>query len=221
MTHFASIDGVRAVSARVTIPFWGAWHADVMLDREADVGATCTLRLAELELACAPWRPAVKWQGRTTVRLIGGAGKWRDVIPAASYFVPAGVKLSLVLGDAAKAAGERLELRGTYAKRSVGTHHIRAEAPASCALNRWAPRAWWIEPSGLTVVGDRATSTIGSPFTIELVDGARGVVVVATEKPADFVPGRTFKGASLSSTITVNGVTHILSGDKLRTEILT
>ncbi len=73
MTHVAELDGVRVVDARITIPYWGAWHADVTLEREFTIGATCTLRLDTLELACAPWRPAVAWQGRTRARLIEAA----------------------------------------------------------------------------------------------------------------------------------------------------
>lgn len=222
MTHFAELDGIRVVDARVCFPRWGAWHADVTIEKDATVGAKSTLVFGDLTLACAAWRPPVAWQGRTRVRLIGGAGGWGNEIDPFSYSSPNGVKLALVLGDAAKAAGERVELLGSLRDKSVGSHYQRVKAVASRVLNLFVPGAWWIAPNGKTMVSEERdnVSAIGSSFSIERVDGARGLVVVATEKPGDFMPGRTFKGSTLTATTKIGGVTHILTGEKLRTEVL-
>lgn len=219
MTQFAELNGNRVTDGRITLPFAGAWHADVTLDKEVSIPATgLTLILAGLTLSCAAWRAPMPYQGRTRLRLIGGAGKWRNVIGPQGYKASAGVKLSLVLGDAARSVGERITV-GT--DRVVGaTHYVRESAPACRLLNRLVPGEWWIDPDGTTKTGTRPTSTIASAFTIVSFDGARGAAVVATEKPEDFVPGRTFRGITLASTITIGGVTHMITKTGLRTEVL-
>lgn len=214
MSFFAALGDVRVVEARVTIPVTGAFHADVTLEKEATPTETTTLSLGGLSLKVTPWRPPRAFQGRTHVRLIGGFGKWRDEIPAASYH--AVTKLSLILGDAAKACGEKIEVHKTK-DRKVGTHFLRAKGPAAACLNWLAPE-WWIDVDGTTKVEDRPSTMIASTFTIVDVRGDRGSVVVATEKPADFTPGRRFKGPK--GDLVIQGVTHTLAKDSLRTEIL-
>ncbi len=218
MSHFSELNTIRVVEARVTIPSWGAWHADVTLEKEAVIPPTAvaTLTLGGLSLTCTPWRPPVTWQGRTMVRLIGGAGGWSSEIKAYPYKSTAGVKLKTVLSDAATACGETIVI-GT--DRVLGFHYEREKAPAQRLLNRLTPRAWWIGADGITRTGDRATSTIGSSFSVIDVKGAQGRIVIATETPADFVPGRTFQG-TLKASVTIGGVTHTLGKDGLRTEVL-
>lgn len=216
MSLFASLNGTRVIGARVTLPHWGAWHADVTCDGEIAVADSSTLVLGGWSLSCAPYRPAVAWHGRTVVRLIGGGGGWRTILAPYPYRNSTGVKLSLVLGDAAKGAGETIEV-GT--DRSLGQHYERERAPAYRLLNRLVPDAWWIDPDGVTRTGTRPSSLVGSPFTVIDVNGARGSYVIATETPGDILPGRRLRG-TLPAEITIRGVTHTLGETSLRTEVL-
>ncbi len=220
MTQFAELNSIRVVEARLTFPAWGAWHCDLVLDHEASIpDSAASLKIGTAwVLTCTPWRPAIAWQGRTMVRMIGGFGGWRKELEAKPYRNPAGVRLSTVLGDAARTVGEKIEI-ATADDRIIGPWYERELAPAQRLLNRLAPGQWWIGSDGVTRLAARASSTIGSTFSVEDVKGAQGRYMIATESPADFVPGRLFRG-SLKSPVTINGVTHILTSDRLRTEVL-
>jgi hypothetical protein len=71
---FAELAGNRIVGGVVQIPTYGAPLADVTLDKEVPtIGAKVKLTLGSLVLVMSPWREVVPFQGKTIVRLIGGA----------------------------------------------------------------------------------------------------------------------------------------------------
>lgn len=216
---FAELAGNRIVGGSIVIPSYGACVANVMLDKEARLTSSSGLELAlgTLRLKVSVWRELVPFQGKTSLRLIGGFGGWGKTIPAKPYKLEAGVKLSLVLGDAARAVGEKITIG---ADRSVGRFYVRDEAPACRLLNRLVPRAWWIDADGTTKTGTRPSSAIVSPFTILNFDGARGALTIDSEFLADWVPGRTCKGITLDKTITIGGITHTIEKTGVKTEVL-
>lgn len=219
MALFAELDGKRIVDGRITVPDVGAPHADVMLDAEVpSISSKVALVVGTLRMICTPWRAVVPFQGRTRVRLIGGAAGWQRELAAKGYTSPAGVRLSLVLGDAARAVGETLELG---ADRSLGGHYVRELAPACRLLNRLAPGAWRVDLDGVTRTGARASSAISSPFSVQSFDGARGALVVASEFLADWLPRRTLTAHVMpGKTITISGVVHTIAKGAIRTEVL-
>lgn len=87
-------------------------------------------------------------------------------------------------------------------------------------LNSLAWGRWWIDPDGTTRVGVRASSPVASPFSLTGFDGAKRTAMVATEMPADFVPGRTLKTPTLGATLKISCVTHVITKGALRTEVL-
>ena len=215
---FAELAGVRVEEGTITVPTLGCFHADVTLDGKAPAATSgLVLSVAGLKVTCSPYRPPITFQGKTRIRLIGGYGGWRKVIKAKGYKLSAGVKLSLILGDAAKECGEKISVGDD---RVLGNHYARDEAPAMRTLNRWCADTWWIDVDGTTKTGARASTPIASPLTLVSFDGARGIAVVATETPADLVPGRTFKVPTLDATLTIGGVAHSISKGKLRSEVL-
>jgi hypothetical protein len=219
MALFAELAGVRVIDARVAVPTYGAWHADLTLDKEVTPAATgLRLVLADLEMTCALWRAAAPYQGRTRLRVIGGAAGWRKSVKTKAYYLPFGVKLSSILKDLASEVGESVSVANDT---SVGTHYEREAAPASTHLN-WLARdvGWYIDAAGVTQVAARVEASIASTFSLVAYDGARGVATIATEKPADFVPGRTLKHFTLAATLKIGGVVHVLSKGALRTEVL-
>lgn len=214
---YAELAGNRIVGGTIVIPTYGAPLADVTLDKEAKIGASVTLSLGSLRLVMSPWREVVPFQGKTVVRLIGGAAGWGKVIPAKPYKLDAGVKLSLVLGDAAKSVGEKISVG---VDRVVGKFYVRDEAPACRLLNRLVPGAWWIDPDGTTKTGTRPTSAIVKPFTILGFDGAKGSMMIDCEHLAELVPGRTLKGITLDKVITIGALTHTIGKTGVKTEVL-
>lgn len=215
---YSELSGNRIVDGRVVVPSWGPWHADVTIDREVSLAATgLTLIVGNLVALCSVWRTSIPYQGRTRVRLVGGANGWGRSIADKGYALSGGVKLSLVLGDLARATGETVAVGED---RRLGTHYLREAGPANRHLNTLVPGAWWVDFAGVTRTGVRASTGITSSFAMTSFDGARRVAVVASESPVDFVPGRTMRGFTLGATLTLAGVTHVLSRGALRTEVL-
>lgn len=222
MTLFAQLAGVQVLSGQIVIPYMGAPHADVTLSKEAALAASgLTLILGKFAMKCSPWRTPIAFQGKTQVRLIGGAGGWRKVIPAEGYALSNGtqLKLSFILGACAKLVGETLVVDASF-ERVIGTHYARDKASASVNLNTLAPSSWYIGLDGVTRIGARAATAVTSPFTIVSFDGARGAMTIATDFPEDIIPGRTLKGTTIAKPITIGGVTHMITAGKIRTEVL-
>jgi hypothetical protein len=217
MTLYAELDGARVLDGRIVIPVVGPITSDVTLDREVSSTSVMTLTLGTLKIVCTPWRPMRPYQGKTRVRLIGGYGGWRKVLPADGYRASANVRLTRILTDCARLCGERIEIG---ADRVLGSHYTREEAPAQRQLNALVPNAWRIDPDGVTRIGPRSSGVkVTTPFSVIDFDGAMGRLVIATEFHGDIVPMRILQGTTMRAPVTIGGVTHMI-GQTIRTEIL-
>ena len=219
---WANLDGVRVVSARVTIPWFGAWAADVVLADASSIGEMPTLTIGTLVLEGARAR-ASSFSGARSARLVGGRGGWRKDVGARAYRFAGGVRLATVLGDAAAEVGEAVDLDAALASATVGDAYVREAGPASRVLRQLAGPAWWTDPAtGRTKVGSRVPTPITSDFSVEGYKGAEGRVVVATEALADWTPARTFTSPTLGVTLTVGGASLVVEGDgRARVEVTT
>lgn len=213
MTLFASLNGTPVTRARVVQPYTGIWHADVWLDHVADTTGSQTLVVGPWTGTCAVTR-AVDFAGQRMVRLVGGAGGWSQV-PSTPVFWAA-AQLSTILNDVAGTVGETINLA---TDRTVTPFYVLDGAtPASTVLQDLCGAGWWMDSSGVTQVGTRASPTIASPFTLRDVDGPPGIYHVDTEYLADWVPGATFSGPTGSGT--VSRITYLLEAGKLTTEVM-
>lgn len=217
MAIFAELNGIRIRTATVTLPYHGIWHADVVLDKPVELSGRLTLVLGDLTLVGTAFRQG-SFVGASYVRMIGGAGGWKTVIPAKEYASSFGVKFSVVAGDAAKSVGETLLVSSDFA---VGTSYERQVAAAARVLDTFAP-LWWMRADGVTVVGNRTPPTVTSKFDVMLngTNPAVGKVTVATDNPRDWQPGAKFSSPVLPER-TVSAVVHRLDANKLRTELWT
>lgn len=217
MSAFASANGIRIMSGRISIPFYGAWTADLILATPDDLTGSVTLVLGDLTLVGAVYRTA-PFAGARQARLVAGAGGWRQTIGAQSYQSPAGVMLSTVLGDAARSVRETL---GPFLDRSLGADWERERGPASRLLRLVTDGTWWIDPAGVTQLGPRSTAPITSAFQVLDYHGGMGSYSVSTEVLADWTPGRSFTAATLNAQATISLVTLVVDNDgKLRVEVL-
>jgi len=211
----ASLNGTPLYKLLLVLPFSGFWHADVTLTQDIDRGATQSLVLAGTTYTCSIVRE-VDWAGRLMLRLVGGAGGWRKPVGAKQYQSPLGVPGSVLLVDAAAAVGE-LPPDTSGAPSSVGPGWVRQAGAASLVLQQITP-SFWQDTTGLVRTSPRASPAIASPFSVMLVDGAPGLVQVASEAPGDWAPGATFTSPTASGT--VNRAMHRFEGDRLRTEVV-
>jgi hypothetical protein len=188
----ATLAGHRATHAVANIPAWGCWYADASIDGEHALTGSVDLKIADLTLRGTVLSGGVA-KGRSSYRIVGGAGGWGGTLPKKSYANDAGVKLATVLGDAAREAGEALGAVSTTDR--VGPAFVREEGPASRVLEALAPGAWYVGEDGVTRLGARAASTIPANVTrINAADLARGTVTLASESIVGILPGVVVDG---------------------------
>lgn len=209
MGDWGSVSGSRIVSGSVGIPYYGGFVADVELVTTTALPTSITLTLGNLTLAGAVYRQS-QFAGKTLARLVGGAGGWSRQVEARFWRNAQGLMASTILQDTAIDAGEQVNVQTDF---SVGVFWARRADKASRVLARLAGPEWWIDASGVTQVGARASTGITSAFVLEEFDGARGVATVASEDLASWLPGNTFSNDVLTTTQTIASVRHSLSGD--------
>lgn len=215
---YASLNGRRIVSGRITIPYYGIWVADILLALSDGITSPATVTIGDLSLVGSIYR-AASFTGTRSVRLIGGAGGWRKTLPAQFYQSTGGVRLSMVLGDAAAAVGETVKIA---TDTSLGTAWTREGGyPAERLLRFLAGPTWWMDNAGVTQVGPRTGGAIGSSFQVINWSGGKGSFEIATETLGDWMPGRTFTSVNVKTAQTVGMTTIDVDNDgKLRLTVL-
>ncbi len=212
-----AVNGARVVSGSITIPYYGAWSADLVMADPAELATAVTLEVGDLSLVGTVIRQA-SFAGSRTARIVGGAGGWRTQLPVKGYSHVVGVKLSAVLNDAARAAGETIVID---ADRSIGTHFARDAGTGESVLNLLLNGQWWIDTAGVTQTGTRSASVIATPFTVSSWSGAKGQFEIASEAIAAWQPGRTFSTSTVPDAQAISSVTIEATNDgKLRLHVL-
>lgn len=207
----ATLNNLRCTSAYVSVPAWGVWWADVVLDAEATVTGAATLKIGGVTYVGTVASGGAS-AGRTRLRIVGGAGGWGRTISKKPYANDAGVKASTVLVDAASAVGETIDAT-TLPTTRLGPHWARLEAPAARLLELLAPSAWYVGDDGVTRMGARAAAAYAGKAAREPVDHAACVVVLAPETLTGLSPGVIVDG------VTAVDVLHELTKGKLRTTV--
>ena len=218
MTTYASWSGRRVLSAYVSIPYYGAPAADIILGTDETIAERGTFVLGPMTMVCAVTRQGVL-AGSRGAGLVGGYGGWRQTVGPLGYANAAGVRLATVLGDVARECGETVT--GFDTSATVGLHYTRPSAQAVRVLRDVGGALWWVGLDGVTYLSARATGPITSPFAVESRDGANGRLRVSTEAPQDWMPGRTFAGPTFPDVLSIAHTGITLGEDgKLRVEVL-
>lgn len=205
----ATLNGTPCLSCSIALHAWGLPSAEVVLDREVTLSGAVELVLADLT-----FRGTVvsggPWEGRSSYRLVGGAGGWSRTVDAKDYTNDAGVKRTKVVGELAAEVGETVE---GVPSGTVGPKFTRAAGPASIVLHELFPRAWRVDEDGVTRFGVRAATQADAAIAHGVVDLASGVVELMADAIAKLVPGVTANGVEAVD------VVHELEGNKLRTRL--
>ena len=98
------INGLPCVRARVQIPAWGAWWADVDPVGAQVLSGGVTLVVGGVTLKGTVISGGAS-EGRSGYRIVGGAGGWGRTVPARGYADDAGVTLATVVRDVASVVG--------------------------------------------------------------------------------------------------------------------
>jgi len=214
-----TVNGAVVMSASITLPYYGAWVADVVLAASTTIANPVSIVVGDLTLTGTVRRQASS-TGSRSARIVGGYGGWRNTIPAKGYASPVGVSLSTVLIDAAADAGEKINIPAS-SNRVLGNNWGREKDKAERVLHLLVGRSWWVDPSGVTQITARSSSPIVTPFMVTSWSGAKGKFDIAAEALASWQPGRTFTAATVSGTQTISSVTITADNDgKLRLSVL-
>lgn len=218
MTDWATLNGERVLTGSVMLPRVGAWVGDVSLALSATVASSVVLTFGTLSLVGTIVR-AGTYGGSRAYRIVGGAGGWSKALQARSYVNAGGVTSAMVLGDAAREVGETVSIA---APEYLGTSYVRLAGAASRVLAAIAPD-WWVDTKGVTQVGTpRDGSMIASESTLTAMDGAAGIIEIATEDEAAWMPGRTFINPLITNPRTISASRfHFTRDGKSRVEVLT
>lgn len=199
-----TINGLTCSAVSVTVPLHGAWSADATLHGSDGPAAG---EAAELVVGgrkmVGTVRRGASHGGTRRLRLVGGAGGWRKVIPPKGYSHIAGVRLSSVVQDAAREVGETAVVASD---RVVGTAYVRDRGRAERVVRLLAGDAWYVDAEGKTQVRSREASAIRSAFTVTGRDAASGMLEIATEAYEDWIPGRTFSSPTVQDEQTISSV---------------
>lgn len=218
MSEFSSFAGARVAGGTLTIPLYGMWSADMLIALDDAVPDTGPLVIGNLTFAGFVYRQAL-YGGSRLLRIIGGFGGWRKVVPGQQYSLSSGVRASLLMADVAKLVGERVNVPNDQV---VGASFTRAEGPASLLLSELAGASWYIDAAGVTQLAPWPTAPIRSLYDVIDYDGARGCVTIATEDYAEWLPGKTFQSPFFDGTLTACGVEMRVHDDGVaRVEVLT
>ena len=188
----ATLAGHTTVRATLHLPAWGVPWADVELSTDVILSGSVSLVIADLTVACTVVSGGPSG-GRSMYRVAGGAAGWGTEIPALSYATDSGVKVSTVVEDAARLAGETLD-ETTVPTTRVGPHFVRAAGPASRVLEQLAAEAWYVGEDGVTRLGRRAAVALSVPVVRGPYDLARATVTLAAESIATILPGVVVDG---------------------------
>lgn len=153
-----TLNGLQAVSVRVTIPRRGPWTADIDLD-PAVVPVLPTgpgvLLIGTRSLPCTiDDANSGKFGGKMMVHVYGGGAGWHKPVSAQHFQAPSGVTSTAVLTATAAAVGERVvDVTPTI----LGATYTRTAGAASRVL---AGLEWYVDvPTGTTFVGPRPPET--------------------------------------------------------------
>ena len=198
--QFATANGTRIITASLSIPLYGIPVCDLLIPTLDPLTTPVSVTFGNFTQVMGVYRQGY-FGGSQYARLVGGYAGWRTTIASQAYNNAGGLMLSLILGDAASAAGEQIKIA---TDSSVGTFYVRENAPAQRLLRQLGGPLWWIDPTGVTQVGPRTSVAITSPFTVVSYDAAPGQYEIATEDYASWLPSNTFTGPTLTGVQTIS-----------------
>lgn len=214
---FATLAGYSCARVIVQVPHNGPWWADVDLVEAPSVSGSVELALGSLRL-----RGTILAQSSGTdlaqrrVRLLAGAGAWGSLLPPKAYHSDARIRARTVIQDAAREAGETVEM-GSVGDTQIGIDYVRQAGAASRALEDVIGAAsWWVDFDGVTRFGTRPTSELAEDAceVLEYSPGTR-TVTLATDDLTRISIGSVLR-SRLDEPQTIRELTITVEAESLR-----
>lgn len=206
----STANGRPLLSATITMPRVGAWHADVEVDGNTALEGPVRLIVSGQEFRGTAVRSGAL-AGRVRARIVGGGGGLSRELPARNYTSGPTVRAIVedMLGDT-----EKLSPQSDPAVLStVLPKWQRLAGLASHALVALADRVeatWRVLADGTVWIGRETWPEVNPQHDLIDEDWVGGIITIAPRAPTLF-PGVTFRGHRIEQ------VVHLF-GSKLRTE---
>lgn len=198
-----TLNGARVLTAKVYVPWNGAWVADVSLDLEpgqpvpSGIGV---LTLLETPLVGKVTSDATGREGQTVKVRVTGAAGWTKLVSEQHHQNPAGVTLSAVF---LALSAETQEPVTVLADEILGAHYTRRSGIASQHLEG---REWWVDFTGVTHVGPRHPSAPPAGLEVLSFDPTTQTVLAGVD--AISPPGFPIVTVQESAPLTVRAVEY-------------
>lgn len=201
----ATIAGYAISAATLTLPKVGAWVLEATLVDAAALSGGVSVTIGDLTLAGSVVRGGA-FDGSARYLVTAGAGGWHKAITGRpEYRNDLGVKLSAVLADDARAAGETIALDPAL-DRVLGTAYVRRAGLGWDVLgSARLALPWWVDAAGVTQVRARPAAAVTAPSQLIAWDRVRGIREYGADTFAPFAPGATIDGDTIAEvTITIS-----------------
>lgn len=173
-----TIGTTQVQSARLIVPWVGAWICDLSYDLPGESGlpsGRVTLKFSDTVLVgTVDPRRTGKIGTKASVRVVAGAGAWDSLVPPKHWHNDAGVSSSIVLATTAGEVGETI---ADGSPSRLGVDFARTAGPASSVFGG----AWWVDFAGVTHTGNRPAMT-ASPDVLNW-DPVSNVVELVSDVP--------------------------------------
>lgn len=214
-------NGVAVLKGDVLMPRFGAWSSELVLDTASIPSNPIVIEsTAGLRLVGAVER-GDSTEGRVELRVRGGVGNLRKVLPPVGYRISGGVRVGTILGELARDSGESISplidraITETYLDAWIRERGTVAGAIRALAVELGC--SWRLDANGRVLLVRESWPAV-DPQGVQLLSldphflGADLAVDVLTP---DFVPGMTWQGRHVS------GVElYLLSGGASRVRLL-
>ncbi len=211
-----SLNGARANTARLHVPFAGRWLVDLELDGTAVPTGAAKVTIGGLTLV-GTVVPAFSgaFVGVSRVRVLGGAGGWSKVAPARSYHDDAGVRRAMVLERLAGDVGETIETTGDATRLEIDLVR-RAETAARALDHVLGGILWRVDYDGVTRYGARPAATLGAGVELLDVDMRSRLLTFAAPDPSAVPVGAVVTDARMSGPLVVRELEAVITPGQAR-----
>lgn len=198
---FVSVNGVTATRFTLRLPLTGGWtaEAEVTTTEVADVTGRVTVDFAGTQLLGTAKTGGTDKGGKTTLRIVAGAGGLDAQVEALGYGATFG---SAVLDAILARGGETLDPTSEPKFLVYGlTHWVRLAGDVASALRQITEHlgaTWRYSLAGLIWVGTDTFPEVSPTVVIEHEAPTEGWDLVAIES-LGILPGTTFRGRKVSS----------------------
>lgn len=200
---YLALNGVRANSGRLHVPFAGRWLVDLELDGTAVPSGSAKVTIGTLSLVgtIVPQFSGL-YASLVRVRVVAGAGGWSRVVAPRSYHDDGGVRRADVLGALARDVGETVDTAGDSTR--LGIDFVRvAEAGARALEGVLGATPWRVDFDGVTRYGARAVAALARDAELLEVEPRTKILTFGAGDPGSVPIGAQVVDARLGAPLVV------------------